>query len=254
MALCSPAENQKQDLDRMVKYSIICCHVLWREFCHYASLSENTFDLIFLEQGLHQAPDTLREELQGAIDAVDNGTEAILIGYGLCSNGIEGIVARNTRLVFVRGHDCITLLLGSKERYRAYFDEHPGTYWYSPGWIDNGSQPGKERYAKVLRSYIDKYGEDNAEYLMQMEQGWFERYSNAAYVDLGFGNVEKYKQFTQGCADWLGWNYDELSGDPHLLVRFLEGDWNVEDLLIVEPGHMVVATHDERIIDAVKCP
>ena len=238
----------------MVKHTIISCHVLWREFCHFASLSENSFDIIFLEQGLHTTPDRLRKELQAAIDRVDNGCEAILLGYGLCSNGIEGIVARDTRLVFLRGHDCITFLLGSKERYREYFDGHPGTYWYSPGWIETGSQPGEERYETTLRSYTDKYGQDNAEYLMQMEQGWFTLYSNAAYVDLGFWNADVYREYTQRCADWLGWNYDDLSGDPELMARFVEGDWNVEDFLIVEPGHRVVATHNERIIDAVKCP
>ena len=33
-----------------------------------------------------------------------------------------------------------------------------------------------------------------------------------------------------------------------LLERFISGDWNDEDFLIVEPGQKVVATNDERII------
>ncbi|MBM4142295.1 MAG: DUF1638 domain-containing protein [Lentisphaerae bacterium] len=37
-------------------------------------------------------------------DATDGeAVDAILIGYGLCSNGIEGIAARKHRLVAVRG-------------------------------------------------------------------------------------------------------------------------------------------------------
>ncbi len=237
----------------MARYFVISCHVLWREFCHLASLSHNTFDFRFLEQGLHNTPDTLREELQRAIDAVDQGWEAILLGYGLCSNGIAGIVARDTKLVVIRSHDCITFLLGSKERYREYFDSHPGTYWYSPGWIDGGSQPGKERYEGTLQSYIEKYGEDNAQYLMEMEQGWFKKYSNAAYVDLGFGNTQRHKEYTRQCADWLGWRYDELAGNNELMTNFLEGQWNAEDFLIVEPGHKVIAVYDERIIDSTEC-
>jgi len=220
--------------------------------CYYASLSGNVFDFQFLQQGLHNTPDVLRKELQAAIDASDEGFDAILIGYGLCSNGIEGIVARKTRLVIIKGHDCITFLLGSRERYRKYFDSHPGTYWYSPGWIDTNSQPSEERYEKVYREYVEKYGEDNAKYLMEAEQGWFKNYSNAAYVDLVFGDNEHYRQYTRDCAKWLKWNYDELCGDPQLMRNFLEGKWDSDAFLIVEPGQRVVATHDEAIIKALR--
>jgi hypothetical protein len=234
----------------MAKYKIIACHVLWRELCHFASLSGNVFDLHFLKQGLHGTPDLLRQELQAAIDAAGDDYSALLLGYGLCSNGIEGIVARKTRLVVARGHDCITHLLGSKERYRQYFDAHPGTYWYSPGWIDTGGQPGQERYEATYRDYVEKYGEDNAAYLMEMEQGWFKEYSNAAYVDLGFGDSEPHKLYTRRCAEWLKWHYDELQGDPRLVRKLIEGDWPQDDFLVVEPGYRIVASFDERIIKA----
>ena len=233
----------------MARYRIIACHVLWREFCHYASLSRNVFDFCFLKQGLHNTPDLLRTQLQAAIDETEGDYAALLIGYGLCSNGIQGIEARDTRLVFMRGHDCITFLLGSKGRYRTYFDAHPGTYWYSPGWIDNGGQPGKERYERIFLSYVEKYGQDNAEYLMEMEQGWFREYSNAAYVDLGFGETAGYREYTKRCAEWLGWDCDELAGNATLMVDFLDGNWNQRDFLIVEPGQGIVASYDEKIIE-----
>lgn len=232
----------------MARYKIISCHVLWRELCHYAAQSRNVFDLQFLKQGLHNTPDVLRSELQAAIDATPDEFDALLIGYGLCSNGIEGIVARDTPLVVMKGHDCITFLLGSRDRYQEYFDAHPGTYWYSPGWIDTGGQPSKERYEKYYKSYVEKYGEDNAQYLMEMEQGWFKQYSNAAYVDLGLGDNEHFKEYTRECAEWLNWDCDELEGDPALMKRFLEGDWDSDDFLIVEPGQSIVPSYDTSII------
>ena len=154
---------------------------------------------------MHNTPDTLRDELQKSIDRIDGEYSAILIGYGLCSNGLEGIIARNTKLVIMRGHDCTTFLLGSKERYRQYFGRHPGTYWYSPGWIDEDSMPGKERYERTLESYVEKHGQENAEYLMKMEQGWIQKYTTAAYVDLGFYDTERPKAYTRQCAEWSGW-------------------------------------------------
>ncbi|MBI4560088.1 MAG: DUF1638 domain-containing protein [Candidatus Hydrogenedentes bacterium] len=235
----------------MSKYHVISCHVLWRELCYFASQSKNVFNFDFLKQGLHNTPEILRQELQLAVDRVpDNEYDAILVGYGLCSRGIEGIVARKHRLVVMRGHDCITFLLGSKERYQEYFEQHPGTYWYSPGWIDCSLMPGKERYEHCLRHYTETYGDENAQYLMEAEQGWFQKYSNAAYTDLGCGETEHYREYTRRCADWLGWNCDVLQGDPRLMVDFLEGHWNEENFLMVEPGETIVASHDGRIIEA----
>lgn len=237
----------------MSKFYYIGCHVLWREVCHYISISENYFDLKFLEWGLHCSPDVLRETLQKEIDSVTKEYDAILVGYGLCSNGIAGIKSGKNRLVVVRGHDCITLLMGSKERYRTYFDKNPGTYWYSPGWIEDHLEPGRERYEQTRCSYIETYGEENADYLMELEQDWFNKYTNAAYVDLNIGNNERYKKYTMECADWLKWNYDELRGDPELLVNFLNGNW--EDgsrYLIVEPGFEIQPSYESSIIKVVK--
>ena len=232
----------------MQKFYVISCHVLWRELCHFASISKNVFNFQFLKQGLHDTPDILRQQVQGAIDKLDGDYSAILIGYGLCSNGLVGIQARGTQLVIMRGHDCITFLLGSKNRYLEYFDRNPGTYWYSPGWIDTTLMPSKERLDQIFQQYKEKYGEENAEYLMQIEQRWIHDYSKAAYVDLGFYNTQSYKEYTKRCANELSWKYDELIGDPNLIMNFLEGNWNSEDFLILQPGEKVVASHDDRII------
>lgn len=237
-------------MDNGEKCFVINCHVMWRELCHFASLSNNIHNIKFLKQGLHNTPDLLRKELQESIDEVDGEYPLILIGYGLCSNGIEGIRAQKSKLVIMRGHDCITFFLGSKERYREYFDSHPGTYWYTPGWIETSMQPGKDRYEETFKQYVEKYGEDNAEYLMEMEQGWFKEYNNAAYVDQCFFNCAKYKEYTQECANWLGWNYDEITGSTDLIKDFLDGNWDKDRFLIVEPGKVVVASNDENIIKA----
>ena len=69
---------------------------------------------------------------------------------------------------------------------------------------------------------------------------------------LGFHESEHYKQFTQECAKWLGWNCDILSGDPRLVMEFMNGNWDSDNFLIVEPGEMIVATHDDSIIGKQK--
>ena len=232
-------------------YKVIACNVMWREISYYAALSPNAFHLQFMPWGLHTEPGQLRIEVQQAVDATEEDYDAILLGYGLCSKGVEDIVARQTRLVITKGHDCITCFLGSKERYREYFDAYPGTYWYTTGWIENHLSPGQERYEKTYRQYLEKYGEDNAEYLMEMEQDWFRKYTTAAYVDMGVGNAEQHKAYTQQCAEWLKWKFDKLEGDAGLIVRMLNGEWNEEEFLIVEPAHRIQATNQEDIMKSV---
>lgn len=234
------------------KYCVIACHVLWRELCHYGAQSPRVLDFHFLEQGLHDTPEKLRTELQAAIDARDaGGYDALLLGYGLCSNGLQGIEARTTPLVCIRAHDCITFLLGSKERYQEYFNTHPGTFWYSAGWIDDCVMPGKERYDAALATYTELYGEENAKYLMEATETWISNYNNAAYIEMDTGLPgDPAREYTREAAASLGWSFTDIPGDPRLIQAFLAGEWNEEDFLIVPPGHTIAPSFDDRILEA----
>ena len=233
-----------------MKLILIACRVLYREFCYYAAISRNLVELRFLEQGLHMDPDKLRESVQAEIDAADESDDcdAILIGYGLCSNGMEGLRSKKHRVVIPRAHDCITFFLGSKERYMDYFENQPGTYWYTPGWIETDGAADKHRYDAVYQGFVDKYGEDNARYLFEVMQGWIEHYDQAAYIDLGFGDNTPYREHTQAVAAERGWKYVEVEGDPRLVIDLLEGNWDDDRFLVVEPGETVRAAHDECIL------
>jgi len=230
------------------RYHLVACHVLWRELCYYASLSPHFFTFNFIKQGLHNTPELLKVQLQKAVDEAPDECDAILLGYGLCSNGVSGVTSRTKKIVIPKAHDCITLFLGSKERYRTYFDAHPGTYWYTPGWVECSVQPGKGRYDLMRKEYVEKYGEENADYLMEMEQGWMKEYNNAAYVDLGVGDTARHKEFTHECAQWLGWKCDELPGDPSLIKDFVNGCWDAERFLVVEPGQAIIPSNDEQVL------
>ncbi len=213
-----------------------------REAYFCAARSKNVVDIVLMEQGLHDEPEKLRSEVQKALDNTcdiqGRPYDASLLGYGLCSNGIVGLSAK-IPIVAPRGHDCVTLLLGSKDRYQEYFDSHRGVYWYSPGWIESGKQPSKERYEKMLKEYKEKYGDDNAQYLMEVEQKWIKEYDWATYIDWGFVDSDEYKNYTKRCAEFLHWNYDELTGSPVLMQKLVDGDWHNSEFLVVKPGRKI---------------
>jgi hypothetical protein len=213
-----------------------------REAYFCAARSKNVVDIVLMEQGLHDEPNKLRSEVQKALDNTcdiqGRPYDASLLGYGLCSNGIVGLSAK-IPIVAPRGHDCITLLLGSKDKYQEYFDSHRGVYWYSPGWIESGKQPSKERYEKMLKEYKEKYGDDNAQYLMEVEQKWIKEYNWATYIDWGLADSNEYKNYTKRCAEFLHWNYDELKGSPVLMQKLVDGQWDDGEFLVIEPGHKI---------------
>ncbi len=227
-----------------MRVQFIICKVLQREAYLCASRSRNIVDVVLMPQGLHSKPDEMRVKIQEALERVEDVQgrpyDATILGYGLCSNGIVGVEAKITTVV-ARGHDCLTLMLGSKEAYQHYFDTHRGVYWYSAGWIENGRQPGRDRYEQMVRRYREKYGEENAEYLMKMEQNWMAEYSWATYIDWGFADSEKHKQFTRECAEFLGWNYDEVKGSPRLVQKLVDGEWDEDSFLVLAPGQRVAA-------------
>ncbi len=239
---------------------VIACRVLYREISLLSARHSNFIDVTYLRQGLHNTPGLLRTTLQAEIDAVESGNDphtvdiestpldAILLGYGLCSNGVLGVKSSKYPLVIPRGHDCITMLLGSKEKYKDYFDTHRGVYWYTRGWIENAPMPGKERYERTLAEYARKYGEENAEYLMEMEQGWFREYEWATFIDWPeFDNAEQIEYTRRGAA-YLNWNFDIQKGDSSLLYDFLSGNWDERRFAVIPPGHEIGATYDDRII------
>ena len=119
----------------MRKY-FICCEVIRHEAEHVLAQLKSPIEVKYIGKGHHVTPSTLRVEVQKAIDAAPPETEVILLGYGLCGKGLEGVVARGIPLILPRMHDCISLLLGSAKVYAERFMADPGTYYYSPGWIE----------------------------------------------------------------------------------------------------------------------
>jgi len=238
--------------ERPPRLAVIGCRVMEGEVEHYRAEMDHIVHVEWLEQGLHNEPDKLRTEVQQAVERVERDTdaEAIALIYGLCSRGLEGIAPKRCRVVIARAHDCITLLLGDKDRYAQYVREHPGTYWYSPGWNMHHTPPGRERYEKLYAEYIERYGEDNAEYLMQTEQHWFSTYDRATYVHLTVGATESDVDFSKQCADWLGWNFDMQQGDPQLVYDLLAGRWDEGRFAVIEPGQQIAMVSDDRVVDA----
>lgn len=250
---------------------VIACKVLSREISSLVPQNPNFIDATYLRQGLHDTPDLLRETIQKEIDAIEDDQnmntrswgeegktiDAIVLAYGLCSNGIQGVRSEKYPIIVPRAHDCITLLLGSKERYQQYFEEVGGrAYWYTPGWIENTSMPSEERFCMLRDKYIRDYGEDNAEYLLDMELGWQKNYEWLAYVSWDSIIQDGFIDYAHKCADFFDWNFRHYQGNDQLMRDLLYGNWDEERFLVTKPGESIQQSFDNTIIkstSAVLC-
>jgi hypothetical protein len=245
----------------------IACEIAVRELQYAAARSRNLIDLEFLSQGHHDTPTSGHQEIQQRLEAVPGGKyEAIALGYGLCSNILVGLKSSHTQIVIPRAHDCITLFLGSKERYQKYFSERPGTYYYTSGWLECATRRGNkgsvwggaslpanssQNLQATYKQWVQKYGEDQAKYLLEEISRWTEAYSHGSLIDFDFlKHLDLPQQVQKVCAE-KGWTYDQIPGDLSLFQRMLDGPWPETDFLLVKPGQKVVATFDEKIIAAV---
>lgn len=234
--------------------AVIACAVLEDEVRHFAAHLPHVREVVIMPQNLHNEPLRLQRELQAAINQLEQRSdiEAIALVYGLCSRGVEGLHHERCPLVMARAHDCVTLFLGSKERYADYLRDHPGTYWYTSGWIKCHIPPGPDRTAYQRQVYAAKYDADDVEYLMDLEKEWIANYTQATFVGLGVGETAKDVAYTRRCAECLNWDFAQVEGDATLLRDLLAGNWDESRFLVVPPRRYIRLTADERVVEAVE--
>jgi len=240
----------------------ITCEVLARTVYQQAALAPHVVDVELLEQALHDdRPASRLSRLQDQIDSTDASKyQAIVLVYGLCNLALEGLQARDLPVAVPRAHDCITLYLGSRQRYDAEFSGTPGTFYYSDDYMERQAQVGtngRRLTMGVLTStdqdydyLVAKFGEDNAQYLMEVLGQWHSHYARAAYVETGLGKSGSFKEQAAEDARQYSWRFEELKGDPELVRKLLAAEWD-DDFLVLQPGQRIAVTHDSRIIEAV---
>ena len=245
---------------------VIACEIALREICYCAARSTNVVDLDFLPQGYHDIPKTGCQELQARLEAVPAGKyDAVLLGYGLCSNIISGLRLNHTPLVIPRAHDCITFFLGSKERYQEFFNAHPGTYYYTSGWLECVRRRGqksleqgtlfmpatlKESAEATNRQWVAKYGQEQADYLKETMGNWAQTYGHGTLIDFDFTRPLGLADEVRDICSAQGWAFEEVPGDLALLQHWLDGLWDERDFLVVPPGQRVAPSFDTAILRA----
>ncbi len=240
-----------------MRLKLISCEVLYREMCFAIARSPHQVDVEFLPKGLHDlGSEPMRRRLQECVDRVDaQQFEAVLMGYALCGNGLVGLCARALPIVIPRAHDCIALLMGSRQRYQSYFEANPGVYFRSTGWLERGGnleQVFRDRSGagQSLQELIAHYGEDNGRYLYEQLTGYKRTYRQITFIETGLEPDNSFEQRAHDEAMQKNWKFDKVCGGLVLFEQLLSGNWTEQDFLVVKPGWRVVPRYDESILGA----
>ena len=195
----------------------------------------------FMDYGLHSVPQKMTGMLQQAIDTIDEPS-LIVLGYGLCGNGLKELQAKKHTLLVPRTDDCIAILLGSYQAYIREFQAVPGTYYLTKGWLESGSNPLQE-----YEEYVPRYGAERAMWVMDQQ---YQNYKRLALVTHSQADMQKYRPQAQEvarfCERW-GMRYEEILGSDAYVRRLVEvaqaldnGDkspeWIDDDFVVIPPG------------------
>ena len=232
----------KQDLEKIVKTKKI-----------------KNLDFVFMEQYLHNTPDIMRHKLQEEIDKIGKDYEKIILGYGLCSNGVAGLLSDKHEIIIPKVDDCISLFLGSKERYLELFTKDPATYYLCKGWIEYGGDPyrgylvwtGKEdsvpqEWLRGKEIYgAKRYDEDTARFLVY---DMLKNYKKIILINND--DVEEvHRKYINGMISFLNEVLEreifleEVQGSVKFLEKMAKCDWNEKNFLRFEPGQKILQEH-----------
>lgn len=181
-----------------------------------------------MPQNLHRTPDKLRERLQETVKKLSGNGDRIVLGYGLCCNGVVGIEAPEEGLYIPKVHDCIALYMGSLEKYKEIFSRQPGTYHLTRNWIENKKDP----LGLVENEYKKRVGEDMARETMEWE---IKNYSHISYINTGSGKIRKYRERAQKNAQEFDKKYLEIPGDDAFFRQILFGPWDAKRFIHIKP-------------------
>ena len=185
---------------------------------------------VFLEQGLHRTPKLMPELIRAEVDKVSTGP--VILGYGLCANGLAGTIAPAGGLVMGRCHDCISHFLGSPAEYQRRFQARPGVYYLTRGWLAEGKDP----YTILTEEYAPRFGRDRAEWAMGQE---LKHYTHFCLIDNGLNDMASARRQAALNADHFGLELEEVVVGLDFFRKLILGPWTGDEFIILQPGQSV---------------
>jgi hypothetical protein len=232
--------SPKTQKDRTV---LVACQVMEPEL-EAARGDQAGVEIRYLDQGLHRTPKKMATVIQEQIDQAAAYADRIVVGYGLCSNGIVGLVARQQGLYIPHCHDCIAFFMGSHSAYMKVFLARPGTYYLTPGWVAEKKDP----LGIIEEDYTPRLGPETAFWAMREE---LKNYTHITLINTGTGNIESLRKRAKENARVLNKQFEEIQGSLDLFRKLIRGPYPTGEFHFLKPGLKV--TQEMFLSEAAGC-
>ena len=185
--------------------AVICCRMIENELKKICREENITAPIYWIDAGLHNNPNKLRNELQALLDSLEPDITRVVLLYSLCGQAVIGLKTRNFDLIMPRTDDCIALLLGGNST-KTY---NTGTYFLTDRWLsDEKSLLNEYKYA------YEKYGEKRCERIFKRQ---FAHYGVLGLLDTGTYDLNTIIEKTKPIADILELTHKIIDTDYDML-------------------------------------
>ena len=243
----------------MTTAAIIACEMIADETLlalERAWPAANRPPLVWIESSLHERPTKLKAALQELIDQLDAGARTgesvtvhgvrlgegpaaerrelvkvepvgdLLLGFGYCGGGLEGLVSRERRLALLAADDCIgALLCRDCETGQVERDAH--SYYFTSGWLRH---PG---FVGSVDDWLKKHGPEKARRMWRL---MFAGYERVSLIDTGAYNLEEWLPRSLARAAEWELQHCVVPGSVEALAQLFAGQWDGGGIIVLEPG------------------
>lgn len=249
---------------------ILACEMIEDEVLLTLDRTALPHTLVWVESGLHERPQRLRDHLQMLVDLLDAGFEAgrsaelpsvkpgegpaagradtvrvpaatgsagpagdVLLALGYCGNGLQGLASANHRLVFPRVDDCISLFL-NHGCTREEIVRDPHAFYVTKGWLchDNPVQ-------ESLDTWTERFGPEKAR---ELRKSTLSAYERVTLIETGAFDVGDTLPLSMEFARDLELDHTRTTGSLSLLERLFSGPWDSE-IVVIPPGEPIGLLH-----------
>jgi hypothetical protein len=203
---------------------LICCKTIEAELKMAMEMTELEYPINWLEPNLHNTPHKLNSALQEIFDSLH--CDRLIMVMGFCGNSVAGLRTGCFETVLPRVDDCISLLLGIKNRMA--IEREKGTYFLSKGWLD-----GEHDIWSEYKHAAEKYGEKKGKAIFDL---MFSNYKRIGVLDTGCYSIKDILPTTEKIAQTLALEHEVIPADVKYLSELLVGPWSKEKFLLIAPN------------------
>jgi hypothetical protein len=213
---------------KKTKKAIIACKTLEDEVVQVIEKTGTDFPVYWIESGLHNYPERLKEKLQQEINGLTEYNYIILF-FGLCGNALLGLSSTHSTLIVPQVDDCISLFLGGNA-VRREIEESFRAYYLTKGWLRYENNIWKE-YQRSL----EKYGPERTRSIFTI---MFKHYSHLLVIDTGAYDAKEFIKEAEDISTELGLQLAVVPADLSIMVAALQNRWD-QGFALIKPQEAV---------------